>query len=131
MVDINSIKARNKLVYSDKQAFFPMDFSFIHKSQTKLFQCAYCGAFIPEKLLSRDHVYPKSKGGNSTTASCTDCNTIKKDMLPIEWAVYAANMNYDIAPTLYKGVGNRETFTASFARTARKIMAKEINAVPP
>lgn len=37
---------------------------------------------------TRDHVHPKSKGGRSTVMACYECNQIKGDMLPTEWAVF-------------------------------------------
>lgn len=34
---------------------------------------------------TRDHVFPKSRGGRDTVLCCNQCNGIKGDMLPDEW----------------------------------------------
>lgn len=39
---------------------------------------------------TRDHVYPKSLGGIITTTACYTCNTKKKNMLPVDWAIAAS-----------------------------------------
>lgn len=104
MVDINTIKAKGRTIYSERQAFFPMDFNFLLRRQTGLFQCAYCGTFITDKYLSRDHVYPKSKGGNVTTACCAECNEKKKNMLPLEWALHASQHQLDFNFGLFRQI---------------------------
>jgi hypothetical protein len=100
----NVIRSRGQIKYSERQAFFPLDYNFLYKRQERYFQCSYCGIFVYQKRLSRDHVYPKSKGGPATTPSCYPCNETKKDMLPIEWAVFAYNEGLDIAKTQYEEV---------------------------
>lgn len=48
--------------------------------------CQYCLAKIPYSEATKDHVYPKSKGGpNSTTnliLACKRCNSLKADTFP-------------------------------------------------
>lgn len=67
---------------------YPLSFNFVTQQDTKFVQCSYCGKPIPVKQVTRDHVYPKSKGGIIKTPSCLNCNTIKEDMLPIEFAIW-------------------------------------------
>lgn len=77
---------------------YPLTFNFIHIRQDKHTQCSYCGMFIHEKKLTRDHVYPKSKGGLLKTPCCGPCNIAKEDMLPIEWAIYASENDIGFKP---------------------------------
>ena len=39
---------------------------------------------------TRDHVVPQSRGGRSIIICCLQCNGIKADMLPDQWASYMA-----------------------------------------
>jgi 5-methylcytosine-specific restriction endonuclease McrA len=54
--------------------------------------CHYCNQPIPPKDLTMDHLVPVIRGGKSTkgnlVTSCKDCNTKKKQMMPIEWDEY-------------------------------------------
>jgi hypothetical protein len=76
---------------------YPMTFNFVLQANTKFVQCSYCGCEIPEKQVTRDHVYPKSKGGIIKTPCCINCNIIKEDMKPIEWAMFASERGYDLS----------------------------------
>lgn len=78
-------EARN---YQLKRGYFPYNFNFVRGHRGDLAQCSYCGKFIPMKDMTRDHVWPKSLGGVFTTTSCMECNTIKKNMKPIEFALW-------------------------------------------
>lgn len=53
--------------------------------------CHYCErlmvAYSPTHP-TRDHVIPASRGGRLTVWCCYQCNQIKGDMLPVEWAEY-------------------------------------------
>ena len=57
--------------------------------------CHYCGIAVKPKELTMDHVVPVSRGGKSTkgnvVAACKECNTKKKQLLPIEWDEYLNN----------------------------------------
>jgi len=57
-------------------------------------KCYYCGAQVPPKELTLDHVVPLVRGGTSTrgncVAACKSCNSKKQSLLPIEWAEYLA-----------------------------------------
>ncbi len=59
------------------------------KNQLGRGQCHYCGARVPPKELTLDHVVPVVRGGRSTRANvvpcCKDCNSKKKYLLPSEW----------------------------------------------
>lgn len=54
--------------------------------------CHYCKRPFPPKALTMDHIVPLSRGGKSTKGnvvpSCKECNTQKKQLLPMEWEVY-------------------------------------------
>jgi hypothetical protein len=39
---------------------------------------------------TRDHVHPKSQGGQITVICCRTCNNIKGDMLPAIWEAFMA-----------------------------------------
>ena len=55
-------------------------------------KCGYCGASVPPKELTMDHVIPLTRGGrsekNNLMPCCKDCNTKKKVALPQEWDEY-------------------------------------------
>ncbi len=55
-------------------------------------RCWYCGAVVPSKELTMDHLVPLAMGGKSSrdnlVPSCKDCNTKKKSMMPMEWEEY-------------------------------------------
>jgi len=54
--------------------------------------CYYCGRFFESKDLTMDHIVPLARGGRSTkdniVTCCKECNTKKKNLLPIEWEEY-------------------------------------------
>lgn len=60
------------------------------KRQCAKGRCHYCGAAAPAKELTMDHIVPISRGGRSTKGNvvpcCKRCNTLKKQLLPMEWA---------------------------------------------
>lgn len=55
-------------------------------------QCYYCQQIVTFKELTMDHLVPLTRGGRSTrdnlVPSCKACNTLKKNMLPLEWEAY-------------------------------------------
>lgn len=77
-----------------KRGFFPYSFNFISGKRGDKAQCSYCGRFFFMYDLTRDHVVPKSRGGVITTTSCYECNTKKKDMMPIEFAIWASETGF-------------------------------------
>lgn len=59
------------------------------KNQLGRGQCHYCGARVPPKELTMDHVVPVVRGGRTSRGNvvpcCKDCNSKKKYLLPVEW----------------------------------------------
>ena len=55
-------------------------------------QCHYCGCSTPPRELTMDHVVPIVRGGASERGNvvpcCKECNSRKKDLLPLEWEEY-------------------------------------------
>jgi hypothetical protein len=80
-----------------RTGYFPLTFNFVFIKDDKYIQCSYCGMFIYCKDITKDHVYPKSKGGEMKTPACMNCNVVKEDMLPIDWAIFASKHGIDIA----------------------------------
>jgi len=74
-----------------RRGYFPYSYNFVLGRRGDTAQCSYCGKFILMKEMTRDHVWPKSLGGEITTTACYDCNTKKKDMKPIEWGLWLDN----------------------------------------
>jgi len=68
---------------------YPLSFNFIFTRQDRYIQCSYCGVFVHEKKITRDHVWPRSLRGNLKAPCCGPCNVAKEDMKPIQWAIYA------------------------------------------
>ena len=54
--------------------------------------CYYCGCSTAPKELTMDHIVPIARGGKSTKGNvvpaCKECNTAKKQLLPMEWDEY-------------------------------------------
>ena len=55
-------------------------------------KCYYCLQRVSFQELTMDHLVPLTRGGRSTrdnlVPSCKECNTRKKNMLPLEWEEY-------------------------------------------
>lgn len=89
----DTIILSNKKIIANRylrNGFYPQEYSFLQRKKMDKIQCSYCGTFIPVKVITRDHVYPKSLGGTYVTPACDACNTLKKNMKPIEWAIEAS-----------------------------------------
>ena len=54
--------------------------------------CYYCGNATAPQDLTMDHIVPIARGGRSTKGNivpaCKQCNTKKKQLLPMEWESY-------------------------------------------
>lgn len=54
--------------------------------------CHYCGRSFPPGELTMDHIVPMARGGKTTRGNvavcCKQCNTAKKQLLPMEWEEY-------------------------------------------
>jgi len=59
--------------------------------------CYYCGMKVAPKELTLDHLVPVSRGGKSTKTNCVpackSCNNKKKNLLPMEWEDYLAELD--------------------------------------
>ncbi|MBI4515172.1 MAG: HNH endonuclease [Deltaproteobacteria bacterium] len=57
-------------------------------------RCHYCGAAVPPRELTMDHVVPLIRGGRSTKGNlvpaCKACNASKQSRLAFEWEPAAA-----------------------------------------
>lgn len=55
-------------------------------------RCHYCGAQVPPKELTLDHLVPLVRGGRSSKGNCVPackaCNSQKQSLLPMEWEAY-------------------------------------------
>ena len=71
-----------------RKGFYPYSYNFVKRYRSEIAQCSYCGKFVSMKDMTRDHTWPKSLGGEITTTACYDCNTRKRDMKPIQWALF-------------------------------------------
>lgn len=80
--------------------YYPLTFNFVLIKQNKTVQCSYCGAFIRDKEITRDHVWPKSLGGVIKAPACGPCNTLKEDMKPIQFALYASDKGIALAQNI-------------------------------
>ncbi len=78
---IRVVKNRNNAVCKDRKKRFVV--------KIEVFECFYCGYLFDIKMLTIDHVIPKSKEGedteDNTVAACFDCNHGKGDLLPEEY----------------------------------------------
>lgn len=80
-----------------KNGFYPYEFNFLYYSKEDALQCSYCGIVLPSRRLTKDHIYPKSRGGCITTPCCNACNQAKGDKKPIEWAIFYSQRELDLA----------------------------------
>ena len=59
--------------------------------------CHYCNGRFNPKELTMDHVVPLVRGGRSVKSNlvpcCTDCNSKKRDLIPVEWSAYLAQLS--------------------------------------
>ncbi len=59
-------------------------------------RCYYCGATVPPKELTLDHIVPLVRGGHSTKGNCVpackECNSKKQSLLPLEWEAYLEHL---------------------------------------
>ncbi len=55
-------------------------------------RCHYCDASVPPRELTMDHIVPLVRGGftekGNIAPCCKDCNSAKRDLLPIEWEAW-------------------------------------------
>lgn len=57
-------------------------------------KCYYCERAVQEPTsrsrtaATRDHRVPSSRGGTHKVVCCRQCNTLKANLLPVEWAAF-------------------------------------------
>lgn len=81
----------------NKNGFYPFEFNFLDFVKGDVIQCYLCGIFRKSRRMTRDHIYPKSLGGDKTAPACKPCNQTKLDMKPIEWGLHASKYGLDVA----------------------------------
>ena len=63
--------------------------------------CHYCGRSTTPRELTMDHIVPVSRGGKSTKGNvvpaCKECNSAKKQLLPMDWQQYLKQFNRPLA----------------------------------
>ncbi|NJC87995.1 MAG: HNH endonuclease [Desulfuromonas sp.] len=61
--------------------------------------CHYCGALVPPKELTLDHIVPLVRGGRSSKGNCVPacktCNSAKQSLLPLEWEAHLERLKRD------------------------------------
>jgi hypothetical protein len=64
-------------------------------------KCVFCDAVVPVSERSRDHIWPKSKGGTlhreNILPACRNCNTSRGTLYPPSLVVHANWMAYVVA----------------------------------
>ncbi|MDY6829587.1 MAG: HNH endonuclease [Pseudomonadota bacterium] len=82
-VSLHSIIACEGKIFTGGRQHPPLTNSGLFRRDRRT--CLYCGASYSERLLTRDHVVPKSKGGRDTwtnvVTACRRCNQKKGDRL--------------------------------------------------
>ncbi len=62
------------------------------KTRRSAGRCHYCDASVPPRELTMDHIVPIVRGGftekGNVAPCCKDCNSAKRDLLPVEWEGY-------------------------------------------
>ncbi|MFO7748605.1 MAG: HNH endonuclease [Desulfobacteraceae bacterium] len=58
--------------------------------------CFYCKERFVPRDLTMDHIVPVARGGKTTKSNvvpcCKECNTKKRQMLPMEWEEYMSSL---------------------------------------
>jgi len=85
---VDNVKRASTKILS--KGFYPLNWNFVLNKRGNSVQCSYCGLFMAANESTRDHIVPKSKGGVFTTSACKPCNDLKKDTMPIAWAIEAS-----------------------------------------
>lgn len=86
--------------------------------------CHWCKKTLlaPERCAkrsrTRDHVYPKSRGGRRTVPSCRHCNHLKGDLLPDQWAKAMA-----MFPNYWKAFHTHTDLRAAMAYSRRELLS--------
>lgn len=74
---VNNVPFQKGIRYSKRNMFVRDDYT-----------CQYCGSKLPKDQLNREHIFPRSRGGQTTwkntVTACYDCNSKKRDRTPEE-----------------------------------------------
>lgn len=95
--------------------------------------CTYCEREMVAYSAThptRDHVFPKSKGGVKTVWCCTKCNQAKGDMLPEEWERFMRKFPDWWRVPGREAEGRKEMF-ANRRRLAAQMMVRDANPGKP
>lgn len=94
--DIKTILKQKQLRknYALRKGFYPYNYNFVLGFRGEVAQCYICGNFVLMKEMTRDHTYPKSLGGVITSTSCNRCNSKKRNLRSIEWAIESLNHDF-------------------------------------
>lgn len=69
------------------------------KNRLSVGRCHYCDRSIAVRELTMDHIVPIVRGGRSTKSNvvpcCKECNTNKRDLVPVEWQDYLDRLHSD------------------------------------
>jgi len=90
-------RRRDWLRAARSSGHYPLSFNFVLQKDMKFMQCSYCGTSVSNGNVTRDHTYPKSQGGMIKTPCCINCNIIKEDMRPIEFAIWYSKAGHGLA----------------------------------
>ena len=65
-------------------------------------RCHYCRRPVPPRELTMDHVVPVVRGGRSARGNvvpcCRQCNSRKRNLLPVEWEEHLERLRAADAP---------------------------------
>ena len=98
-------------------------------SNRELFQrdgrlCMYCGASLPENMLTRDHVRPLSQGGrdewNNVVSACKPCNHAKGARTPEQAGMTLLAIPYVPNRAEYLVLSNRRILTDQMAFLSKR-----------
>lgn len=89
-------KEIRKLNFNMRSGFYPYEYNFLYSRRDGVIQCSYCGKFFIKQVITRDHIYPKSLGGELTTPACNPCNETKANKKPIQWALEISGVEEEI-----------------------------------
>lgn len=86
--------------------------------------CYWCNRMLlapdrhAKRSLTRDHVYPKSRGGKRTVKSCRHCNHLKGNLLPDQWSKAMA-----MFPNWWKAFHTHGDLRAAMDRNRSELLA--------
>lgn len=86
--------------------------------------CAYCRRPTPMRLGTVDHYVPQKLGGTNERSNlrwcCNECNGLKADMTPEQWAQFPGRPRHDPTPASVRTRRQLLQFIANRARALRE-----------